>query len=292
MNNTIHLFDLDGTLWAIKNSAWVIKKDKPSKPILKLKSGEISSILSGVYINDEIDINYNGKKYWISEELFEKIKKMRPNIKKEDLGISFYEFIDPKYYDSLKFYKENIRHLIGIDNVDIGILSARFSNEKDKMLLVALKDELENVGINIDKFYYVGDHFLPNVNMNINVRKANILLEHLVGFHIEKDRFVPIKQDLYKEVHFYDDEPHNIFVANDIQDMLDGYLENTEDEVHNRIINNITTNKPILYNNLITNNKLNRFKTTKVELTEPVKFPIVKEMKIVNFNTFINEKKK
>lgn len=292
MNNIIHLFDLDGTLWSIKNNAWIIKKNNPSKPILKLKSGEVSSILSGVYINDEIDINYNGKKYWINEDLFEKIKKRKPNIKKEDLGISFYEFIDPKYYDSLKIYKENIRHLVGNDNVDIGILSARFSNEKDKMLLVSLKEELENIGIDIDKFYYVGDYFLPNVNMDINVRKANILLEHLVGFHIEKDKFVPIKQDLYKEVYFYDDEPHNIFVANDVQNMLNSYLQNTEDDVYNRIIFNIKNNKPILYNNLITNNKLNRFKTTEVKLIEPVKYPIVRESKIVNFNTFISENRK
>ena len=287
MNKILHLFDLDGTLWSVKNNAWIIKKDTPNKPILKLAQGELTLILSGVYLNDEIDINYNGKKYWISEKLFKKIKKIKPNIEKDDLGLSFYEHIDSKYFDNLKIYKENIRHLINVDNVDVGILSARFSHEKDRHLLMSLKKELNDIGINIDKFYYVGDYFLPNVNMNINVRKANILLEHIVGFHIEKDKFVPIIQDLYEEVHFYDDEPHNIFVANDIQEMLDDYLKNTEDEVFRKIIHNIKTNKPTLYNNLITNNSLNRFKTTKVILNEPVKLPIVMhEQRIFDFKNF------
>lgn len=292
MNNIIHLFDLDGTLWSIKNSAWVIKKDNPSKPILKLKSGELSSILSGVYINDEIDIDYNGKKYWINEDLFEKIKKRKPNITKEQIGISFYEYIDPKYYDNLKFYKENIRHLIDVKDIDIGILSARFSDEKDKKLLNILKKELDNIGLDIEKFYYVGDHYLPNVNTDINIRKSNILLEHLVGYHIEKNKFVPIKQDLYKEVYFYDDEPHNIYVANNIQETLDEYLQNTDDETHKRVIYNIKNNKPILYTNLITNNHLNRFKTIKIEINEPTKYPIVIENKILKFSNFINENKK
>ena len=33
---TIHFFDLDGTLWNVDGNAWIINKNKPSKPIIKL----------------------------------------------------------------------------------------------------------------------------------------------------------------------------------------------------------------------------------------------------------------
>ena len=284
MNNTIHFFDLDGTLWSVKTNAWIIDKENPSEPIIKLTSGELYLILAGVYINDEVYIEYNGETYWIGQKLLDRIQKLKPKLEMGDLGLSFYEKINPKYYENMKFFKENIRHLIGIDNIDIGILSARFSDDKDKHLLNSLKEELENVGLNIQKFYYIGDYYYATVNQSVGVRKANVLLEHLTGFHIKSDRFVPIKQDLYREIHFYDDEPSNIFIASDVQSMLEEYLQNTEDEVYNRIIKNIKEKKSILYNHLITNNSVNRFKTTEVKLVEPIKYPIkIQESRILKF---------
>ena len=284
MNNIIHFFDLDGTLWSVKTNAWVIDKNRPSKPILRLRDSELKLILGGVYINDEIYFEYNGETYWVSKILFDRIKKLKPNINMEDLGISFYEKLNPKYYENMKFFKQNIRHLVDDKNMDLGILSARFSDEKDKNLLTTLKKELSDIGLKISKFYYVGDFYYPNVNTNISIRKANVLLEHLVGFHIENDHFVPLKEDLYREVYFYDDEPTNIDIANNIQEYLDGYLINTEEEVYNRIIKNIKEKQPTLFTNLITNNSLNRFKTTEIKLKEPIKYPIkINESKILRF---------
>jgi hypothetical protein len=288
MNNTIHFFDLDGTLWSVRTNAWIIDKRKPGVPILKLKDSELKLILSGVYINEKAFIEYNDQVYWIGQKLLDRIKKIKPNIKMQDLGLSYYEKLNPKYYDNMKFFKNNIRHLVESDTEsDIGILSARFSDEKDKNLLNSLKDELGKLGLKISKFYYVGDYYYPNVNTNMSTRKANVLLEHLVGFHINKDKFVPLKQDLYREVYFYDDEPSNIFVANDIQQLLDDYLIKTDEEVYERIIKNIKEKQPVLYTNLITNNSLNRFKTSEIKLHEPLKYPIkVNENRLFRFKDY------
>ena len=285
MNNTIHFFDLDGTLWSVNTNAWIIDKRKPGVPILKLKDSELKLVLSGVYINEKCYIEYNDEVYWIGKKLMDRIKKIKPNIDMKDLGLSYYEKINPQYYDNMKFFKNNIRHLVDeTEPSDIGIISARFSDDKDKNLLNKLKEELENIGLKISKFYYVGDYFLPNVNIKMSTRKANILLEHLVGFHIKEDHFVPLKQDLYREVYFYDDEPNNIFIANDVQQLLDEYLVNTEEEVYNRIIKNIKEKQPRLFNNLITNNSLNRFKTTEVKIHEPIKYPIkIQESRLLRF---------
>jgi len=290
---TIHFFDLDDTLWKINGNVWIINKNNPSKPIIKLNKIELYDILSGIHINDEIKIDYNGNTYWISENMFNKIKKRYPNISEDQIGISFIEFTNPYIINKISIFRENIRHIIGNKDDEIGILSARYSEENDNLLLSALKKELENNGLFIDKFYYVGDFFKSKVNDDIAYKKSNVILEHLIGFKIKNDHFLPIKQDKYDIIYFYDDEFKNIQVANEIQILLEEYLRNTEDEVFNRIMKLLETSKPILYNNLITNNSLNRFKTTKVELTKPITFPIKIEesYNILKFSQFKNDTK-
>ena len=64
MNKTIHFFDLDRTLWSIDTRPWVINKNDPSKPIIRLSKEEALYILSGIYKNEEQMIEYNGKTYY------------------------------------------------------------------------------------------------------------------------------------------------------------------------------------------------------------------------------------
>jgi len=292
MNDTIHFFDLDGTLWNVNNKAWIIDKKNPSKPILIIKGYELTDILSNIYKTDDIAIEYNGNKYFISEVMFDRIKKKIKNIKEDQLGISFIEMINPVYSDVLKFNKNNIRHLIDKDKFDLGIISARSNVDRDEKLLNALNKELNDIGLEINKFYYVSDYFKPtNSNDTIAYKKARILLEHLVGFHLKGDKFVPLKQDLYKVVHFYDDDFNNVNIAGTEQDLLEEYLRNTDDEVFNRIMDNINENKPELYTHLITNNSVNKFKTEKIELKIPVKYPIkIEESFKTKFSEFLKNK--
>jgi hypothetical protein len=226
--------------------------------------------------------------------MLERLEKKLPSITMDRVGLSYIEKTNPEYYKDLVFYKENIRHLIDKSDYEVGILSARHNQDADTLLLKQLDEELENIGLSIDKFYYVSNTYEPKGNNVINYKKTDILLEHLVGFHINGDHFVPIKQDIYKQIHFYDDEQQNINVAGDVQEILEGYLKNTDDEVFNRIIKNIKENKPTLYTHLVTNNTTNRFKSTEITVKEPVKFPVkieenVTTKNINNFKGFVNE---
>ena len=81
-------------------------------------------ILSGVYINQEVYISYNDEVYWIGKKLMDRINKIKPSLKMEDLGLSYYEKINPQYYDNMKFFKNNIKHLVDTaEPSDIGIIS-------------------------------------------------------------------------------------------------------------------------------------------------------------------------
>lgn len=286
MNTTIHFFDLDNTLWNVDHKVWVIHKNKPNRPILYLGKDDFIKIMNGMFFKDELEISYNGKKYWISEELFDKIKKKRPAIELEDIGISFIESTNPEYFEKMKVHIDNIKHITDT-NVDIGILSARHNPDNDKLLLTELNKELENYSLEIKKFYYTSKFFEFKHSAGVSREKTKVLLEHLTGFHIKEDRFAPLKQNFYTEVHFYDDEFGNIDYANNVQEMLNQYLENTDDEIFNRIIGRLSNNKVVLHTHLVTNNELNRFKTTETRLTTPIKYPIkVDEGKIIKFKDF------
>lgn len=292
MNKVIHFFDLDNTLWELNLKAWIILKDKPGEPLMVLSKLELDNISNGVYKKEDNLIEYNGNQYWISDVILDKIKKKYKNIETKDLGLSFIEYTNSDYFKKIKFFIDNIRHLIGSKNIEIGILSARYSVDNDKDILVVLRNELSKVGLSISKFYYISDSFKKRNNDKINIDKMKILLEHISGFHIKDNYFLPIKQDFYNEIHFYDDEIQNINTIDNINLYLEEYMKNSDDEVYHKIIDKIKNFKPVIYTHLITNNNLNRFKTTEIKIIEPIKYSIKVEEKLsLKFNDFINKKR-
>jgi len=72
MEKAIHFFDLDRTLWSIETRLWLIDKNNPSKPLIRLSKEDSTYILSGIYKDQENMIEYNGKVFWISDNMFEK----------------------------------------------------------------------------------------------------------------------------------------------------------------------------------------------------------------------------
>lgn len=292
INKKLHFFDLDGVLWSIDSKVWVIDKEEPSKPIMKLDNFEINKILSGLYIKEDLKIEYNNENFFISEHLFNKIKKKK-NIDIERLGLSWIEFYDKKYINNAKtkFLLKNINHLKETEDI-ICILTGRAYRDRHADILNSLRIMLLDIGIDIYKIYFVSDYFNIKHTEEISLRKSHILLEHMVGIKIEENKFVSKKQDWYNEIYFYDDEKMNIDYANDIQILFDRIMKKTDDELFLNIVKRIKKYNLVLYTNLVTNNELNRFETIKIKLLEPVKYPIKLEEKYVkNFNKFLNESK-
>ena len=86
MTTAIHFFDLDGTLWNVGSKVWIIHKEKPEFPLLTLDYAEFRKIQNGHYIKDGLKIDYNNKTFFISNEIFNKINKIRKS-EIEYLGI-------------------------------------------------------------------------------------------------------------------------------------------------------------------------------------------------------------
>ncbi len=131
MDKEIAFFDLDNTLWYIKSDVWVIDKNKPSVPILKISPIEFALIKSGIYVKDDILIEYNGDSYFISKDMLERIERKIKNIKLNNIGISYSEFFDDNILNKkdVQVLLDNIKHLIG-KNIEIGVLTARSDRKK------------------------------------------------------------------------------------------------------------------------------------------------------------------
>ena len=62
-NKPLHFYDLDGTLWTLDNKVWILDKEEPHKPIIRLDNSEVSKIISGLYKRDKLKIEYNEEEY-------------------------------------------------------------------------------------------------------------------------------------------------------------------------------------------------------------------------------------
>jgi transcriptional regulator len=288
MKKDIYFFDLDGTLWDMESEIWIIDKEKPYQPVIKIPSLEFSLIKNGIYKNDNISLDYNGNKFFISKKMWDKIYKKKKSENTQRFGISFKNSKTKEDINKSKinFLLDNISHLK--KDSKIGILTARPNLKIHSDVVNKLRLELENLGLLLYKIYFVGDKFMHYHDDKSSLKKIYILLEHLIGFKIKNDRFVSLRQDWFDTVYFYDDAKLNIDYANDIQNILNNLLKNTDDELFKIIIDRIKLNNIYLYNNLITNNIINKFDTTKIKIEEPHKYPIQEKI-ISNFYNFIKE---
>lgn len=285
----ISFFDLDNTLWFVKSNAWVIEKNNPAKPFMKIDNLEFALINNGIYTNENNLIEFNNQKFYVSGDFVKRLRERKKNIQLEQLGISYAEYFDEQIMEKkeVKLLLNNIKHLIGKDP-EIGLITARADRKKHAPLLNKLRNQLESYGLGINKVYFVSENMRDNSD-KISFQKNKILLEHLIGLEIENDKFIPIRKEAYDRVYFYDDTKQNFLSTNLIQDYFEKLALNSEDDVLEYIQNRLKTKTLTLVNNLITNNEANPFDMKIVELKEPAKFPILMDNFKTKFSDFISD---
>ena len=283
-----HFFDLDHTLWEMENYAWVIDKNKPEIPLVKITLNELLMIKKGFYRNDNLKINYNGQEFYISKQLMDKIQKKKI-VGINNLGISYIEMTSPEYINTTKttFLTKNIMHLIGRDDIKIIILTGRNNRQKHEKVLNLLRLKLQEMGLEIFKIYFIGDEMKIENDEEISYRKAVVLLEHMVGIKTEDNTFVPLKQDFSNSIYFYDDEIQNINSANNIQSIFDKIYRNTTNEdVKKIIIDRIKNMNLTLCTNLVGTNEINRFTKKMINLILPEIFTAKVQENLRNIKSF------
>jgi len=279
--NKCHIYDLENSLVNIERKIWIIEKSNPSEPILKLSESDFKLIESGIFRSQNNCIKFNGKTYFISDEMIKRLGKIaeekRFNI--ENLGISLREYLDKEIIDTLKFniLKENISHLRN-KTEDFYIISTRLIEDKYTKLTNKLSEELTKEGITVEKIYFINETFYNQDVDETLYKKAVILLQHLFGLKIKDHKFVAESTQRYNNVCYYDASTSAINYLKNINTTLDEVYNNTENESLRNVVKTILSKLKLKVElNLVTTNEVNMFNTTDVNIDLVIKESFIKK---------------
>lgn len=263
-----HFFDID-TILTSDSKVWVVSKMNPNIPIMKVNQSEFNLIKNGVYKSQNNKIDFNGKSYWITSDMMNTLKIKCKNYKADigSLGFSMQEFLNKDVIDNID-YDINIDNILHLKNTNdhIYLICSRNNKKNYESMIKKVEDKLKKNGLSIKNYYYISETFHNRNEDQISHKKVRLLLQHLLGFKTDGDKFTSEEIDRYNELYFYDDESRAIDLAINCNTFIQLLLSNTEPGVKSQIKDRLKSEDNILYVNQVTPNKVNRFKTTKVNL--------------------------
>ncbi len=263
-----HFFDID-TLLVSDAKVWIVDKKSPNIPIMKIPQSEFNLIKNGIYRNQNNSLNFSGVTYWLPEDLVNSLKVKAKNYRSDfsSLGFSMQEFMNKELIDNIDYNInfENIMHLKNTDD-DIYFICSKNTKRNYELMISKIEDKLKDNGLNIKSYYFISETFYNRNDDSISHKKVRLILQHLVGYKTDVDKFIDEKISEYEEVFFYDDVDSAIKLALDVNKFLMILLSNTDSSIKDIIKKEIKDKEHILYVNKVTFNKVNKFVTTKVLL--------------------------
>ena len=263
-----HFFDID-VLIKVDNKVWIIDKHQPNIPIMKISTSDFNLIRNGVYKNQGNKIEYNGSIYWLPDSISNKLKvKLKINHSSfTNIGISMQEFLNKEIVDNIDFkiLIENIIHLKNKPD-DIYVVCSKQNKSNYENVISKLEEKLKEEGILIKRFYYISETFYNQNEDDIRFKKLRLLVQHLVGYRTEGNKFGQEEITRYNTITYYDNQYDTIKMVNDINTVLKSLLHKTEDGLRSVIREDISEYHPVLIVNQITDNEINKSISKKVNL--------------------------
>lgn len=263
-----HFFDIDSIL-EVNAKVWIVDKTIPNIPIMKISQSDFNLIKNGIYRSQGNSINFGGHTYWLPTDLFEKLKIKSKNHRTDisNLSFSMQEFMNKELIENLDYNikLDNISHLKNTDD-DIYVICSKNNKRNYELMISKIEDKLKDSGLFIKKYYYISETFYNRNEDDISHKKVRLLLQHLIGYKTEGDKFIDEKIEKYNEVLFYDDELASVKLAIDCNKLLMYLISNTESSIKELIKQEIKQTEPLLIVNQITGNKVKKFVSTDVKV--------------------------
>ena len=264
-----HFFDID-TLIKLENQAWVVDKNNPNVPIMKISKSDFNLIQSGIYRKQNNKIEFNGKIFWLPTELVNKLKIKAKTYKTEfsNLAISLQEFLNKDIIDEMDFeLKLDTISQLKNKTDDIYIICSKQTKRNYQNLIDKLVEKLKEQGLKVKNFYFISDNFYNQNKDEVNFKKMRLLLQHLVGYKTDGNKFIDEEITRYDQVSFYDNNYDTLKISDGINGLLELILSNTDKGLHDVIKEDINDYRPILFVNKINDNHYNKTETKKVILS-------------------------
>lgn len=263
-----HIFNID-TLINLNQEIWIVDKNTPNFPLLKISQSDFKLIKSGIYKSQGNKIEFNGNVYWIPIDLMNKLKvKLKINYSNlENIGISMQEFLNKNIINDIKpnFSLDVISQLKNT-NDDIYVFCSKQTKANYESVINKLEERLKEEGLIIKKFYYISETFYNQNDDDIKYKKIRLLLQHLIGYKNDSNKFIDEEVQSYNKIEFYDNQFDTLKIADEINTVLKMLLKNTDDGLKSVIKEDLFDNKPILTVNQISENLVNRKLSKKVNI--------------------------
>jgi hypothetical protein len=264
-----HFFDID-TLIRINNQPWIVDKNIPNIPIMKISKSDFKLIQSGIYRKQGNKMEFNGRTFWLPSDLINKLKIKAKNYKTEfsNLAISLQEFLNKDIIDEMEFELNlDIINQLKNKNDDIYIICSKQTKRNYQSIIDKLESKLKEEGLLIKNFYFISDNITNIDNDELNFKKMRLILQHLVGYKTDGNKFKDEEITRYDQISFYDNNYDTLKFSDDINGFLEAILSNTDKGLKEVIKEDIFDFKPILLVNKINDNQYNKTETKKVILS-------------------------
>lgn len=263
-----HFIDLDSIL-IIYNQPWIVSKSKPNVPIMKISQSDFNLSKNGIYKSQGNRIEFNGRTFWLPTELMNKLKIKAKNnrVDLSDLSVSMQEFLNTDLVSNLD-YDIDMKVVSQIKNTndDIYIICSRNSKRNYKVIIEKLENKLKENGISVKNHYFISDTFYNRDHDEVAFKKVRLLLQHLIGYKTEGNKFIDEELKKYDEIYYYDDDKHCISLSKNANTIFQDLLSKTDDIVKSKIKDSIKSGENLLIINEVTSNEQNRFITNKVTI--------------------------
>ena len=262
-------FDID-VLVKFSSQPWIVDKNNPNFPIMKISKSDFNLIQSGIYRKQNNKMEFNGKTFWLPTDLFNTLKIKAKTYKTEigNLAISLQEFLNKDIIDESDFeLKLDVISELKNTNDDIYIICSRQTRRNYQSIIDKLQEKLKDDGISIKNFYFISENFYNQNKDDVNFKKLRLLLQHLVGYRTEGDKFIDVDITRYEEVFYYDNNYDTLKVSDDINSLLQVILSKTDKGLSEVIKEDVIEYKPVLFVNKINDNIFNKKETKKVILS-------------------------
>jgi hypothetical protein len=259
MIENAHFFDID-TLIKVDSQVWIVSKLKPSIPLIKITQSEFNLIKKGIYRKHNSPLTMSGENYWLPQNLLDELKIKAKNYKVDitDLVFSMQEFMNSSVIENLD-YKILTNHFQHLKNKtdDIYVICSKNNKKNYEVIISKLESELEKMGLIIKNYYYLSETFYNRDSDYISHKKIRLLLQHLIGYKTDDDKFIDEQITKYDRIYFYDDEPNVITLSLGINDILHFLMKKTDNNISSIIRDLIKEYDHVLVVNRITNNRIN-----------------------------------
>ena len=263
-----HFFDID-TILLSDSKVWIVDKKNPNIPIMKISQSDFNLIKSGIYKSQNSRIDFGGKSYYITSDMMDTLKVKCKNQKSDisNLAFSMQEFMNKELIKNID-YKINLNNIQHIKNTDdhIYIICSKNTKKNYEIMIKKIEDSLKDNGLKIENYYFISETFYNRDEDKIIYDKVKLLLQHLVGLKTDGNKFTNEKVRKYSEIYYYDDDISSINLSINSNSIMQVLISNSDKDIKFKIKEILKSKDNIINVNLVTPNKFNRFKSTKVNI--------------------------